>query len=361
MAAHFESFGLTELVATPEDAFRLASLAMAEGQRIPGYGGDYFRLYLGDAVVMVRTARDGGEDQILGMDTHVAGESRWECVVEKDLTPPEAYPMARRVLVRGETGADRAVVDLLCPDVLPAIEAGDRLRLNVAGFCLRAAYSEGECRPVVEAQEDTVLLQGTVKDARVGETYLGMEPLTKFLLVTAGTPLGDVTLCHPLEMVAEDQRDLVKPGAVVSAHCVLSGNAAVGEYAGGVVYGEEQDLALLRAVFRSGHAQRLRPALHSDCACTFLENRQEGAENAMDLMGVVSEQMREAGFDRCDWGRVTGVEGGDAPAAVGRRCLLLGGSRGYAFLCLVELDSLGRVREIVVTNDSRYDVEPDPA
>lgn len=49
MAAYFESFGLRELAAAPEDAFRLASLAMAEGQRIPGYGGDYFRMYLGDA------------------------------------------------------------------------------------------------------------------------------------------------------------------------------------------------------------------------------------------------------------------------------------------------------------------------
>lgn len=48
MAAYFESFGLRELAAAPEDAFRLASLAMAEGQRIPGYGPpprtDYTRL-----------------------------------------------------------------------------------------------------------------------------------------------------------------------------------------------------------------------------------------------------------------------------------------------------------------------------
>ena len=40
MALRLDSFNLTELAARPEDAFRLASLAMAEGQRIPGYGGD---------------------------------------------------------------------------------------------------------------------------------------------------------------------------------------------------------------------------------------------------------------------------------------------------------------------------------
>ena len=92
MAAYFESFGLRELAAAPEDAFRLASLAMAEGQRIPGYGGDYFRMYLGDAQVFVRTAREDGEDQLLGMDTHAAGDCLWDCIVEKDVTPPEADP-----------------------------------------------------------------------------------------------------------------------------------------------------------------------------------------------------------------------------------------------------------------------------
>lgn len=112
MAAYFESFGLRELAAAPEDAFRLASLAMAEGQRIPGYGGDYFRMYLGDAQVFVRTAREDGEDQLLGMDTHAAGDCLWDCIVEKDVTPPEADPMSRRVLVRGEAGPDRAVVDV---------------------------------------------------------------------------------------------------------------------------------------------------------------------------------------------------------------------------------------------------------
>ena len=41
-----------------------------------------------------------------------------------------------------------------------------------------------------------------------------------------------------------------------------------------------------------------------------------------------------------------------------RRCLLLGGEAGWAFLCLAEPDSLGRIREVVITNDSRLDVEP---
>ena len=84
---------------------------------------------------------------------------------------------------------------------------------------------------MVEAQQNASLLQGVVKDAKVGESYLGLEPLTRFVSVTVSTPLGDVELCHPMELVAEGQRDLVKPGSVVSALCELSGNCAAGEYA----------------------------------------------------------------------------------------------------------------------------------
>ena len=350
MALKLDSFGLAELAARPEDAFRLATLAMAEGSRVPGYGGDYYRLRLGDAQVVVRTrvSRETGEEELLGMDTHAASGCFWDCTVVKDTG--DAPPLSRRVLVsRGESG-DLAVVDLVCADVLPDLRAGDALRLNLVGFPLRVCYEEGEASGVVEAQQDTVLLEGAVTDAKVGETYLGMEPLTKFVSVTVSTQMGDVELCHPLELVAEDQRDLVKPGAVVSSLCVLSGDCAVGEYAGGVVFSEENDLTVLRAFFRDGGVQRLRPPLRSDCACTFLENRQEGQENVLALLAVVRDELERANLTVCRYGTLTG--------AGGKRCLLLGNGEGFAFLCLLETDSLGRVREITITNDPQLDFEP---
>ena len=205
---------------------------------------------------------------------------------------------------------------------------------------------------MVEAQGETVLLQGVVKDARVGETYLGMEPLTRFISVTVETRMGDVELCHPMELVDEGQRDLVKPGTVVSALCVLSGNCAVGEYAGGVVFDEAHDFAALGRFFREGGAERLAPLLRSDCACTFLENRQEGTENALALLSMVQKDMAAAGLRRCVPGVLTG-EG-----SRGRKCLLLGNEEGFAFLCLLELDSLGRAREVRITNDPGCEFEP---
>lgn len=355
MAARLDSFALTELAARPEDAFRLAELAMAEGRRIPGYGGDYYYYRIGDAAAVIRTRLDPetGAEELLGMDTHADSRCQWTCRVVKDVTPEDAGPLSRRVLVRREEAGDMAVVDLVCAGVLPDLREGDELRLNMAGFPLRISYDGGESTGVVEAQGETVLLQGVVKDARVGETFLGMEPLTKFISVTASTRMGDVELCHPMELVAEDQRDLVKPGTVVSALCVLSGNCAVGEYAGGVVFDEGHDLAALGRFFREGGVENLRPMLHGDCVCTFLENRQEGVENALALLAMVQRDMAAAGMDRCASGTLTGQ------GARGRKCLLLGSAEGFAFLCTLELDSLGRVKEIRITNDPGVEFEMD--
>lgn len=355
MAARLDSFALTELAARPEDAFRLAELAMAEGRRIPGYGGDYYYYRIGDAAAVIRTRLDPetGEEELLGMDTHAASGCQWTCRVVKDVTPEDAGPLSRRVLVRREDGEDMAVADLVCAGVLPDLREGDELCLNMVGFPLRISYDEGESTGVVEAQGETVLLQGVVKDARVGETFLGMEPLTKFISVTVSTRMGDVELCHPMELVAEDQRDLVKPGVVASALCVLSGNCAVGEYAGGVVFDEAHDFAAMSRFFREGGAERLRPMLHGDCVCTFLENRQEGVENALALLAMVQRDMAAAGLDRCAPGTLTGQ------GTRGKKCLLLGNAEGFAFLCLLELDSLGRVKEIRITNDPGVEFEMD--
>ena len=71
-----------------------------------------------------------------------------------------------------------------------------------------------------------------------------------------------------------------------------------------------------------------------------------------EALEPVREDLAEAGLCRCDAGTLTS-EGNR-----GRRCLLLGDGKGnYAFLVLLELDSLGRVRELTITNNPQYDFE----
>ena len=393
MAARFDSFGLEELAARPEDALRLCSLAMTQGQRVRGYRGDYYRLYLGDAIVNARTMTDPetGEEELLGMDTHAVSGCVWESEAwelcpqeiegERPMEEPadggpgafRGDPLQRWVLLGGSGGDPTLPVYVVNADALTWEDRREPLRLNMAAFPRWVEYfspeedraAQGGEAGAPPAEQGEVLLRGVVKDAKVGETYMGMEPMTKFLSVTVSTRFGDVELCHPFELVAEEQKDNVKPGAIVSTLCTLSGDAAIGEYAGGAVYSEEKALELLRYFFQRGGAQRLRGAMRSDGAVTFLANRQEGPDSALALLETVGQQLREADLLQCKPGTVTGVdEGGETPAPClpGKRCLLLGdGLPGdhYAFLCLVDTDSLGRIREITITNDSRLDYEPD--
>ena len=111
MAAVFENFGLTDLVAKPEDALRLATLAAVDGAKIRGYGGNYFQYRMGDALVVVRTAMDyaTNESELLGMDTHAVSDSVWECSLVADVTPADFDPLERRLLVESSTGGMASV------------------------------------------------------------------------------------------------------------------------------------------------------------------------------------------------------------------------------------------------------------
>ena len=68
---------------------------------------------------------------------------------------------------------------------------------------------------------------------------------------------------------------------------------------------------------------------------------------------MVREDLAAAGLNRCSTGRLT------SEGVRGRRCLLLGNGEGFAFLCLAELDSLGRVRELTITNNPALEFDPE--
>ena len=389
MAAFFENFGLSDLVAKSEDAFRLATLASVEGQKIPAYGGEYFRYRLGDAIVNVRLRLDyeTGESELLGMDTHGASDCLWVCEAADDLTPEDYDGLSRRLLVTGASGA-AAAVEIVNASVLPGIWPGTALHLNMAGFPREITYlpagetgsrreigdgvalepggifacgyaGEGDVPP---AERNLVRIFGRVKDVRVGETYMGMEPMTTFVRATVETALGDVELCHAGELVAEEQKDLVRAGSLVDTLCVLSGDAAAGDFAGGIVYGEAPDLLALRRFFEAGDADRLRPILHSQCVYLSdrAEGRIEGAEQVVALLKDVEAALTD---ESCYFAYPAHLTGGGEglPYGRGKACLALaqGGPERFVALCFIEPDSVGRIRTLRLSGDGRYSFDLD--
>jgi len=400
MAVAFGNFALDDLVAKAEDAGRLASLAIASGQRIAAFGGDYYRCWLGDAVVIVRTRTnyETNELELLGMDTHGASDCVWDCRIVENITPPYYDDMDKRLLVTGN-GTSMAVVEVVNSDVLTSFEPGTPLRLNMVAFprwidyhtdeeSYRAAQEKkgkGENSVLLPGglfacgyahcmdsemaldNENLVLLRGVVKDMKVGQTAMGLEPMTTYIRTTVETKLGDIEICHTAEMVAEEQKELAKVGATVSALCVLSGDVAIGGLASGVFYSEKTDLELLKQFFEHGNAERLRSAFHGDC--TYISERSEetvqGADSVTALFKDVEEAMSEKNPYYAYLAHITGVdqvEGRAMPVyGTGKPCLLLaqGEPDKYVALCFVETDSFGRIRTLRMSCDERYDFELD--
>jgi len=199
---------------------------------------------------------------------------------------------------------------------------------------------------------------------KVGKTTMGLEPMTQYISTTVATPMGDIELCHLASAVAEEQKDMVRVGATVSAFCTLSGDAAIGKYTAGILYGEANDLAIVRRAFLEEDASLLAGILHSECVCRFQHKglTAEGAAGTIDALQGMMESVGSSDL-AVDYGRITGVDqtGEEPPAYIpGKRCLLLGDSAYpgyYALLCLLEMDSVGRIRGITITNDQRYDFE----
>ena len=402
MAGAFETFSLQELTAKPEDAFRLASLAADQGREIRAYSGSYYRYDMGDARLSVRAARnyETGELDLCGMDIALAGAPLWDLTAVADLTAPGADPLSRTLLLRRADGEGLFAATLVAADVLPQFEGP--VRLGVSGQAVRVDYlpagtppsdrlpngvlvpcgyllatqsaraTVSLMDPITDADFElalnTVQLRGVVKDAVVGETYMGLERMTVFVRILVETIYGDLAICHPTTMVAEDQRDLVKPGSVVSVLCELTADAAVGRYEAGVEFGEEQDLALLRHFFEHGGADRLRPALHSECRyhSDYSGSTLEGVEATVALLKDVEEALDEASRYYAYPAHILQVdEDLDQPAPTaygpGKRCLLLaqGGEERYVALCFIETDSLGRIRTLCLSQDGRYNFQRD--
>lgn len=397
MAGRFDTFSLQELIAKPEDAFRLATLAADQGRELRAYGGSYYRYDLGDARLSVRAAKnyETGELELCGMDIALRDAPLWELTAVGDLTDPGADTLSRTLLLRRSDGEGLFAAALVNADVLPRFEGP--VRLGVSGQAVRVDYyPEGTppsdrlpdgvlvpcgyllatqsaraaaslMDPLTDADFDltlsTVQLRGVVKDAQVGETYMGLEQMTVFVRIRVETIYGDLDICHPTAMVAEDQRDLVKPGSVVSVLCELTADAAVGRYEGGIEFGEEQDLALLRQFFEHGGADRLRPALHGECEylSEYSGSRLDGVEATIALLKDVEAALDEESRYFAYPAHILRVQEDPSqaePAAYGpgKAFLLLaqGGPERYVALCFIETDSLGRIKTIYLSRDGRY-------
>ena len=65
------------------------------------------------------------------------------------------------------------------------------------GFLLRLCHYPHPHIPTGEMQENFVQIRGRVKDVKVGETYMGLQPMTTFIRTTVETISGISSCATP--------------------------------------------------------------------------------------------------------------------------------------------------------------------
>ncbi len=267
---------------------------------VVGFSGLYLNYSMNSNVrFIVRAPGSSGTWEEAGMDVHHMGNCVWDCRVHgADLTPPGSDPLRRRCMVTESAGGgSMAVVNVVNADVLPSYKAGETIRLQVAGYAKsvdfypdEAAYlkfldnipegwrslyagtpllpigriknmdSQTQGKEVEYDIDDLMFVHGEVMEIRrlCNELYPGGitgDP-PEYLGVRIATPMGELELFSPEEIIEPPSQAFVWPGAIAAAMVTLTGNAAIGEYADGIISDRSHGLRLLRRGFEDGDLSR---------------------------------------------------------------------------------------------------------
>ncbi len=358
MARLLENVGLGFLTATEDDTRRLLQTVAQEGSSVVGYYGcPCVNRHYGEVQLILTVRPDPAAKRMraVGFDVHCDGRYDWAFTCAAGGSA-DAATLRRRALLLPAEGEGALPVDIVNGDVLPSYQPGDILRLQVVAFPLRIAYAWEEAAPCLEALDERVLIRGKVRSLTPGFVQFGGEKREAFIRCLVDTRGGPLELIHRREQVAEEQRELMAPGAFVTAEAILSGDAAIGSYEKGAVLDEAHDLALLRGVFLGGDPERLRYALAKeaeyDAAAPGKVYR--GREEIIRRLRLVQKNGAAAAADVAE---IAEVAEDAAPHAypAGKRCLALSTAAGEAYaLAFIETDAGGRISRIVTNADKRY-------
>ena len=400
MANLLDNLGLGEFAESEEAMRYLLGTVVEEGKSIPGYSDvPYIRKTFKCAEIIARLTREEEGYAVSGIDTHCSGNMIWDAVIQNDITPEDADPGERKVLISTCEYHGLAVVNLVDADVLPSFLAGDRIRMQMVGIPVFLDIYENEeemadAHPESAAgekiiladgvifpggffrnhnpdhgscenspEDDINLIRGTIKRIYGGDFEIEGERCEPFLKFIIDTQFGELEIDAGKETVRTacqaTGKSEVRVGMTILAGVYLSGDVAIYDYNDGKIRDEEHDLRAIRQTICKGEPGRIRSILSEDCR--YVSNVGRWDVTGRDPVVGIFDQVTKAH----DWMYTAHLamllEPRDPNSAEllrykpGKRCLILGNERKeYESIMLIEHDENGDINRIEVTNDSRY-------
>lgn len=410
MAEFMEHFGLDFLVETEDQVRGLWGYIAQEGKAITGYYGfPYLNQHFGDVQLILRTIRNDEEKslEVVGMDTHSSGNCVWDVILsDMNIARKGADVMERRCVVKRKSdGGGMAVINIVNADVLPSFDEGTEMKLQMVASPAFIEYfkdeeeyaaaqpenhggnkwllSDGTMMPVGllrnrdpesdefesdEDLDDLMWIRGTVKELYHGIFELDGEKHNVYLRCIIGTEHGDLEVVHTIDEVKEEQRDNIRIGAAVNGVFTLSGDAAIYEYAQGMVLDEANDLSILRSTLAGADPERIRYVFAEGATYLAEYNNKTytGRDAIIDRLKCVAEAADGKYFAHL--ATIISVDEGDEPLSygAGKRCIVIayGEEHSYQSIAFADIDEEGRISKLVTSDNSRYhfriDEKPKP-
>lgn len=397
MANLFDSYGLDFLGKDEDTLMGAVRYTVQEGKAIKGYyDTPYFYLPIGSAEFWASSEKsEDGKLAISGFHTHCGGKTIWEMICTDVDISPKDWPKTERILMmsRSTDNGGMLPVDIITADVLPSFLKDDRLTLQLVAPCLEVNYyaTEEEYDKTVPADKqgqkwgiaDGALitlsflanhLVGNYEDGKeydndayitfkakvtrlcVGTFEIGDQKENTFIRCFADTVYGELEFDHSFGQVPEELRDNIKVGSIISGVCMISADAAIGEYENGIVKDFDHDLRLVRFTLAKGETERLRSVLTADSVyeTDTSGNSCYGADEIIDRLTYVCEN--HEGKYIAHLAEITELAGSGLEYPVGTKCIVLADKEedNYESIVFVSVDEDGNISRIHVSTDSRY-------
>ena len=399
MANMLENYGLGFLLEDEETYMKFVGHILREGKGIQGYYGEpYIFMPMGDLEFWANTVkREDGKLELGAIHSHCANQCIWEMEYSGfDLTPQDALRTEKTLMFHrcdGDSDGGLLPIEIITVDVLPGIQTGDKVKIQVVALPLMINYYASEEEYADAQPEDNkgekwlvgngallplnflynhnpehyevgkdyeddrfVHFTATVKKVLYGFFEINGEVHKNFIRCFADTIFGEVEFDHIYEQVPESMRDNIRAGAVINGICLLSGDVALHKYEKGVVKDFENNLKLLSDSFAAGDPKRLASVLTEDTLyeTDFSDSKYVGTKSILDRFSYIHNKREKNHVARL--GTISYVDDDKLDYKVGTRCIVLASNEesDYDSIAFIEVNEEGMITKIKVSTDNRY-------
>lgn len=413
-----DCLGFSDDFLTEETLNALLGIAINQGIVYPTHYKNmyYVNCWLDWMQICVHVISDGEHNNAVNSDVHVPGPANtyWTCKVKGVLESGiKEDPLEKRIMITNKDGAGLAVLNLINADLLPSCDEGDEICVQVIGkaYIFKRYETDEECdkdtslpfepkwetetvkkksqltiatgslipiglfsehqininNPQPEQGKNTDLfnegitvVRGKLVSAQILTAKLDGKTLSGFVSATIeNDSYGVLNLITGLDCMPAEELKKLKPGDIIFAECVLSGDTMSDESQTALPLSQEHNLKVIKSSFNTGDFDRLWGVLSDNC---FYESKginvqKYGKDEIINYLKSKRKLMdNKPMYKYHAYMATTMAAPSGSEANIGKRCIALsqGDVNNFIAIAFITLNAENKVDSLVLCNEREY-------